>query len=66
MGYSSYIPAQKIEDEAMSVLAAYVQKYKERNGKTKYMAFCALTGGAQKQRFFLCCQRRLQFEYAMA
>ena len=29
MGYSSYIPAQKIEDEAMSVLAAYAQKYKE-------------------------------------
>ena len=26
---SSYIPAQKIEDEAMSVLAAYAQKYKE-------------------------------------
>ena len=29
MGYSSYIPAQKIEDEAMSVLVAYAQKYKE-------------------------------------
>ena len=29
MGYSSFIPAAKIEDEAMSVLTAYAQKYKE-------------------------------------
>ena len=29
MGYSSFIPAAKIEEEAMSVLTAYAQKYKE-------------------------------------